>query len=775
MVRALLLVLAFGMLGPALAVADDAAAASQARTAFFNTSLQPLLTKYCIDCHSGSEPEAELSLDRLQIDKFGDDRVHWEKVSRMLASGDMPPADAEQPDPQQRDVAAKWIDQELSRIICGGPRDPGRVTIRRLNRVEYNNTIRDLLAIDFRPADDFPSDDVGYGFDNIGDVLSLPPLLLEKYLAAARQIADRAIVDQSNIPIVHHVEGNELRRRGEKTQTNGTVAVFASETELRTRFGVAAAGDYWIRAKAYADQAGDEPAKMALRCDNAEVQTVDVRVQKAAPEVYQGKIHLEPGDHRLSVAFLNDYYNPSEQDESKRDRNLYVVYAEVAGPIDVDPSKLPESHKRIVFQQSEKENEPQVAREILKRFAARGFRRPTTDGEIDRLMKLFELARKEGDSFEGGIKLAVQAILVSPHFLFRVESDPEGNDPTAIRTISDFELASRLSYFLWSTMPDDELFKLAEAGTLRQGDNLHSQIQRMLRDPKSQELVSNFAGQWLQLRNLKTSSPDTKRFASFNDALRSDMQKETELFFATVMREDRSVLDFLNADYSFVNERLAKHYGLSGVEGDEFRRVSLPAEQRGGVLTHASVLTVTSNPTRTSPVKRGKWVLENLFNSAPPPPPPNVPELEDTAEAELQGSLRQRMEQHRAKTECAVCHTTMDPLGFGLENFDAVGAWRTQDGQFPVDPSGTLPGGRSFTGPKELREILLTKREQFVRCLAEKLLTYGLGRGLEYYDRCAVNEIVAASEKQDYKFSSLVLAIVHSDPFQKRRAKGDGP
>jgi hypothetical protein len=389
---------------------------------------------------------------------------------------------------------------------------------------------------------------------------------------------------------------------------------------------------------------------------------------------------------------------------------------------------------------------------------------------VNRLLELGHTAIQQGDSFEEAAQLILQAVLVSPHFLFRVELDPAEDDSDGIRTLNEYELATRISYFLWSSMPDDELFEHARQGTLRQ--QLDDQVQRMLADPKSEALVQNFALQWLGLRNLDMATPDDALFPTFDDSLRKAMRTETEMFFGNLIREDRSVLDLIDADYSFLNEPLARHYRIDGVKGAQFRRVSLGGTPRGGVITQASVLTVTSNPTRTSPVKRGKWILDNILGEPPPDPPPNVPQLAEDEQAVLSGSLRERLELHRSKETCAVCHRKMDALGFALENFDAVGAWRTKDGEFDIDPSGVLPGGQEFSGPSELKTILKTSDlESFARCLTEKMLTYALGRGLEYYDRCAVDRIRQALAKNDYKFSTLVLEIIKSDPFQKRRAK----
>jgi len=591
----------------------------------FAKDVAPLVNRYCGKCHGPTKPKGGVALtaftDETSVLKK---RSVWEQVADILRSGDMPPPGKPRPSADELDTINAWLDAVVFQMDCNARKDPGRVTIRRLNRAEYNNTIRDLVGISFQPADDFPQDDVGYGFDNIGDVLSLPPLLMEKYLAAAEKITEKAL----------------------------------SSPEARKRVFIV----------------------------------------------------------------------PTQNEES--------------------------------------------ARQILERFASRAYRRSLRGDELRRLMRFVEMAEKNRDGFETGIGLAMQAVLVSPHFLFRVEIDPKPDDPKAIHPISHYELASRLSYFLWSSMPDDELFELARKKTLREPDVLEKQVRRMLKDSRARALVDNFAGQWLQTRNLRDFKPDPDLFPSFDDKLRSSMLRETELFFENVLREDRSILDFIDADYTFVNERLAKHYGLSGVKGEQFRRVSLTGTPRGGILTQAAVLAVTSNPTRTSPVKRGKWILDNILGTPPPPPPPGVEELKDDKQAELSGSLRQRMEQHRANPSCASCHQRMDPLGFGFENFDAIGAWRSREGKHAIDPAGTLPNGQSFQGPSELRAILKTRQDAFARCLGEKLLTYALGRGVERYDRCALDDMVKGAAKDNYKFSRLVIEIVKSDPFQKRRGKG---
>ncbi len=690
----------------------------------------------------------------------------------------MPPDDRPQPSREEVGRLTQWIKSALKADDCGRTFDPGRVTIRRLNRAEYNNTIRDLVGIDFHPADDFPSDDVGYGFDNIGDVLSMPPILMEKYLAAAELISEEAIVAASSAKGMVKTWNSETLgpSAGGSPRGDGSL-VLTSESEIVVNYQFPRNANYVIRVRACGDQAGSDPARMSVRIGGKELKRFDVTAPSGKFQDFQFRQNLRGGPRRLSVAFLNDYYEPNAPDPKQRDRNLIVESIEVEGPLYSTGDPLPESHRRIIFTNPKAGSDvPRAAHAILERFAGRAFRRPVTEGELVKLMKLVDLAIQKGDPFERGVQLAIQAVLISPQFLFRVELGLRGSS-TRVKTgdvmpaqlIGNFELASRLSYFLWSSMPDDELWRAALDGSLRSADTLEKQVRRMLRDPKAQALVDNFAGQWLQLRNLRSLNPDRGRFPTFDDKLREAMIHETELFFGAVMRGDSSILDFIDSDFTYVNERLALHYGIPGVKGEQFRRVKLKGRERGGLVTQASILTVTSNPTRTSPVKRGKWVLEQLLGTPPPPPPPNVPVLTDDAKTLTAATLRLRMEQHRAKASCAVCHNKLDPLGFGLENFDAVGAWREQDSGLAVDSSGTLPSGESFRGPKELKTILKAHTPDFARCLTEKLLTYSLGRGLEEYDRCAVEQIVKSLESNRYRFSALVLGIVKSDPFQKRR------
>jgi hypothetical protein len=612
--------------------AKDQAQPKESPKLDFTKDVVPFLQKYCTGCHGGAKPKGGLDLSKYKDEAGAAQHKHiWDKVVHNLRSGEMPPSGKLRPPLDQIEKITAWMDTTLLAFDCSKQRDPGRITFRRLNKNEYNNTIRDLLGVKFKPAEDFPSDDVGYGFDNIGDVLTMSPLLLEKYFAASEKIV------------------------GEVFKT----------PELRKKVMIVAA----------------------------------------------------PG----SEAAL-------------------------------------------------KEKE-EAANAILKPLVSKAYRRPVATDELARLFKFIALAEKNGENFETGIQLAMRAVLCSPHFLFRIERDFKIKGEKFALPISQYELASRLSYFLWSSMPDDELFKLAGEGVLRNPKNLDTQVRRMLLDGKAIALTANFAGQWLQLRSVAQLSPDPKLFPNFDDDLRAAMITETELFFDAIVKDNRSVIEFLDADFTFVNDRLAKHYGIPGIKGKEFRKVTLAGSPRIGVLTHASILSVTSNPTRTSPVKRGKWILDNILNTPPPPPPPDAGELSEDEAVISSASLRARMEMHRKNPNCAVCHQRMDPLGFGFENFDAVGAWRTKDGKFNIDASGELPGGQKFNGTKELVKVLKNKEKEFRRCLVEKLLTYSLGRGLEYYDKCAVEDICQEMARDNNRFATMVIAIVKSDPFQMRKGR----
>ncbi len=718
----------------------------------YASDIRPLMLKYCGECHQGDEAQAGIPVEQLLEEKAGTvDRAKWKKIHVQLTNKIMPPLEEAQPTDEERKKLLDWVNSHALAVKCEGPAYPGRVTIRRLNRADYNNTIRDLFGVDFEPAATFPADDTGYGFDNIGDVLTLPPVLLERYLEAAEQVSRRAIMAPDEDYIT------------ETVKDGGTLS---STTEASQEFDFPAEGEYVLRIKVYADQAGDELAKMSLRLDGKDLDEYEIKAAKAGDaEIIEKRISISAGKRRVGGAFLNDYYKPNEAD-----RNLYIVSIAVAGPIGKLSGELPESHRRLMIAQPASPSDyPAAAKTILNRIVPLAWRRPATEEEIDRLAALVLRVTEDGSSFERGVQTAIQATLVSPRFLFRLEQDPTDAGPNAVRDLDGFELASRLSYFLWSSTPDEELLAAAKAGTLTQSEELERQTRRLLADPRSRAIVDNFASQWLQLRSLAIVSPNPRRFPKFTKELRGDMRRETEMLFETILREDRSIIEFLSADYTFVNERLAAHYGIEGVQGDEFRRVPVNAEQRGGLLGQASILTVTSNPTRTSPVKRGKWILENLLAAPPPPAPANVPPLKESTRREpIELSLKQRMAEHRSNPACAACHQLMDPLGFGLENYDATGVWRTNDGYADIDATGDLPDGRTFNGPKELRTILLERSDDFRKCFAERLLTYSLGRGLEYFDECAIHQIAEQGEVQGDKASAYILGIVNSPAFRQR-------
>jgi mono/diheme cytochrome c family protein len=736
----------------------------------FKDEIQPFFQQYCYDCHGPDSMEEGLDFSSYaDLAAVQSNRETWEKVYELVRFKAMPPSDMPQPTDAEREAVVSYLNDALFYVDCDANPDPGRVTIRRLNRTEYNNTIRDLLGVDFQPADSFPSDDVGYGFDNIGEVLSVPPLLIEKYLDAAEQVAAKALPFVSPEDALQHIAASELEGSGSTRDRDGMKRL-NSRGAVFHEFSFAMDGDYIIRIEASAEQAGDEPAKMEIEYGGRSLEVVEIQGEEER-QVYEVRLEAEEGRRRVSAAFINDYYNA----EAREDRNMSVGFIEVEGPLGVEGgSELAE--RLLAVRPDDSLSSEDAAHQNLKPFLARAFRRPVTDAEVAEYTRFVTMAMERGETFERGTQVALTAALVSPHFLFRVESTERPDDPTARTIIDDHELACRLSYFLWSTMPDDELFSLAQTGRLHQEDVLRQQVERMLADSKSDQLVANFAGQWLGLRKLTTNEvePDAEIFPEFTDELRLDMWKETELFFGSIVHEDRSILDLLDAPHTFLNERLAKHYGIEGVEGEEFRKVDLNVGGRAGLLTHASILTLTSYPTRTSPVKRGQWILENILDEAPPPPPPVVPALEETQEAHPDLSFREQLVLHRSDPGCASCHIVMDDIGFGFENFNAVGQWRDSDGEHELDTSGSLPTGETFSGPMELIEILQERKDQFAECLTEKLMIYALGRGLEYYDACAVAEVLELARQRDYRFSALIEGIVLSDPFRVRRGDEGG-
>lgn len=755
----------------------------------------PYVQKHCVQCHGPKKKNAQLALhiytDEQSILK---DRKRWIEVIRMVHSGEMPPDKQPRPKLEDSEAFLKAINNIFTIADSKGPRDPGRVTMRRLNRAEYNNTIRDLVGVDFKPADDFPADDVGHGFDNIGDVLTVSPVLMERYLAAAESIMQQAIIVGDPPPAPkRRTVGQFLQSQQSKVIRDTSLRTLDVAGDLSITHKILVAGEYKMSVRAWASKLPDkELVKVAFKVDGKQIGTADVKAgdKKSAGTYKAPAVNLKPGDHTITLVFLN----PSDAKAEKK-RELSVQYFEFEGPTDT----MPETHKKLLAA-NPKASKQEQTREILMRFASKAYRRPAAKEEVDRLINLVDKSQKSGDKWESSIQLAMQAVLCSPKFLFRVELDHRPDSKDA-HPIDDYQLASRLSYFLWSTMPDDELFALAAKKQLHA--NLEAQVKRMLADPKSSALVQNFAGQWLQLRLLKNHAPDSKLFPDYDDALGNAMVRETEMFFEAIVRENRSVIELLDSNFTFMNSRLARHYGIAdtngnrvgqnpitkpgipfggggkfggkfgkfggGGGGNEFRRVTFADNERGGILTHASILTLTSNPTRTNPVKRGKWVLEQILGTPPPPPPPDVPELEE--KGELKGTLRERFEQHRKNPSCANCHAKLDPMGFAFENYDAIGRFRTKENGVAIDVSGVLPGGQKFNGPKELKEILVTKKDDFARALTEKLTIYAIGRGLEYYDKRATDQVLKTLAANEYRFSVLAVEIAKSDPFRMRRGK----
>ncbi len=743
---------------PQKSKATPAKPTAPAKTSFAKDIL-PVTSKYCLSCHQGNDSPAGLDLSKFKTEaSMKADLATWERVSRAMSNGSMPPKGMPAPTKAQRDKVTAWIESTIT-ADCRLA-EPGAVTIRRLNRVEYNNTIRDLIGLDLKPAEDFPSDDVGYGFDNIGDVLSISPLLMEKYLDAAEKISKQAIYIPGSKSAKYEAEEIAQNNDGEFGGLFSRVSITTSHTFER--------GLYRIKIRAFQDKAGPEDAKMLLSIGGKPVQEFDVAAIKKSPALYEVPFRAEPGKANISITFLNDFYM-EKNPPNNRDRNLWVDYIEVSGPLGGQLS-IPDSHRRIIPGEPPVGKERDYARRVLNNFASKAYRRPAAPEEVERLMQVYDLAIKYKEPFERGVQLGVQAVLVSPNFLFRAELDPKAN-PKASRNLNGYELATRLSYFLWSSMPDDRLISLAADGSLAKTAVLNQEVKRMLKDPKAKALADNFAEQWLTLRRLANANPDPKQFPQFTKELKEAMAQETKLFFNDVVVNDRSVLDFIDGKFTYVNGLLAKHYGLPGTHGAEFKKVSLAGTDRGGVLSHASVLTVTSNPTRTSPTKRGRWVLEQILGTPPPPPPPGVDVLKDEHQVNSAKTLREKMLVHQSDPNCFSCHSKMDPLGFGLENYDAIGGWRSMEGDTPVDSSGVLPDGTKFSGPVELKKLLMKEKDQFLKSFSDKMLTYALGRGVSFADRCHIDTIAADTEKSGYKFSSLVIAIVNSDPFKKRQTK----
>ena len=737
-----------------------------AADADFDQSVKPVLGSTCAACHNGQLASGGLNIKAfLDPKSLTTGREEWEKIVRKLRTGEMPPKGIPRPPQAKTDALIQYVEGQFEIADRNVKPDPGRVTARRLNRNEYSNTIRDLLAVDFHAERDFPTDDSGNGFDNIGDVLTISPVLMEKYIAAAETIASRAVgadpLPKKPVEIEYHSKNKNIRRLDRST----------IEATHRVEWD----GEYNIRFGLPGQRSEDAPpVKLGFWMDGQLLNTITVET-KPSKLVYfnpyseeQMHLYLPEGDHVFRAGFIDDPFvkDLSDKDAYNNKKNKFLESIVFVGPF---PSKVERLSRKKIFI-CDPNSGAACVEKIVANLAEHAYRRPVTKAETAALLKFVDMARREGQSTEQGIQLAIEAMLVSPHFLFRIEHDPDPLDAARTHAVSDFELASRLSYFLWSSMPDDELLNLARAGQLRAPGTLDAQIKRLLADPRSSALSTNFAGQWLETRNLDVVKPDPQKFPAWNPELRDAMKTETRLFFDYMLHENRPLVEFLDARYTFLNERLARHYGIKGVTGPDFRKVELTTDRRGGILTQASVLTVSSYPTRTSVVIRGKYVLSNILGTPPPPPPADVPALDEAAVG-TSASLRQQMEKHRSNAVCASCHSRMDPLGFGLENYDGIGEWRSMDGKFPVDSSGVLPNGKSFDGPAELRAILRQDLPEFSRCLVERMLTYALGRGLERYDNKTVDDINHQLAGSGYGFQSLVYDIAHSLPFQSRRGE----
>ena len=781
--------------------------ASQVQAAPPESWQKALLDRYCVTCHNARLRTAELMFDLHDVSRVGHAPSVWEKVVRKLRAGAMPPPPSPRPDAATYDEFIHWLETELDQAAAADL-NPGRTeAFHRLNRTEYHNAIRDLLDLELDVAELLPADGASYGFDNIAGVLGISPTLLERYLSAARKISRLAVGRPAPSPTAE-----TFRLASDLAQDDWVDGLpFGTRGGGAFRYAFPEDGDYVFQLR-LGRNAGDTlasftvPHTLEVSLDGIPVRSFTVGEappadappesdayrawrdrQRTVDRDWKFRVPVNAGPREVGVTFLRrtwaypetlrqPYLRPYTSITGGDTRyQPYVGSITVTGPFDatgLPPVEETPSRRRIfVCKPASEADYTACARRILSNLARRAYRRPATSEDLDVLLGFFEEGRKDG-GFDAGIEMALRWLLASPEFVLRVERDPPGITAGANYAVSDLELASRLSFFLWSSLPDDELLDLAIAGRLHEPEVLERQTRRLLADDRSRALVTSFASQWLYLRNVPAVVPDEDLFPDFGEALRQAMQRETELFVESVFQEDRSVLDLLTADYKFVNERLARHYGIPHVYGSHFRRVHVPDEARRGLLGHASILAVTAYPNRTSPVLRGKWVLENLLGTPPASPPPNVPALEETSDGGEPLSIREATERHRANPTCASCHRLMDPPGFALEQFDAVGRFRTHTAaSTPIDASGMLPDGTTFEGAAGLRAALLRKPERFVGTLTEKLITYALGRGLEYYDAPTVRAIMRDAANDDYRFSSLIVAIVKSPPFRMRRAK----
>jgi hypothetical protein len=752
-----------------------------------------LLDQYCITCHNQKAKTAGLMLDEMDVDHPPQSAEVWEKVIRKLKGGMMPPQGMPRPDQAATESFIASLETSLDQDAALHP-NPGRASLHRLNRTEYGNVIRDLLDLDVDVSTLLPADDEANGFDNIADVLKVSPSLLEQYLAASRQISRLAVGDMKITPVSQvyqlppdlpqddHIEGLPLGTRGGilihhnfplDAQYEFSVGLLRNIVGYITGLEFAHQIEITVdgRRVFLAPVGGEEDNKMMDTNLGVAGDTLDARLKTRVP--------VTAGPHTIAVTFPRR--DSAESDEPlepfTRDHDLQnmnglplIERVQITGPLNpTGPGETPSRKRIFSCHPASASEELPCARKILSTLSRRAYRRPVTDRDLELLLSFYQKGRNQG-SFDRGIETALRLVLADPKFIFRSEPDAPGARAGANYRLGDLELASRLSFFLWSSVPDDRLLAIAAQGKLRDPGMLDQQVRRMLADPRADSLVNNFAAQWLFLRNLPATTRDQGEFPDFDDNLRTAFDRETQLFFGSIMHEDRSVLDLMNADYTFVNERLAKHYGIPDIYGSRFRRVTLRGDERRGLLGQGSVLTVTSYPNRTSPVLRGKWILENILGTPVPSPPPNVPPLKENSEGSQPKSMRELMEAHRANPACASCHKIMDPLGFSLENFDATGQWRTREKAGPIDASGQLADGTKVTGPVDLRRALMRHPEQFVSTFTEKLLTYALGRGLEYYDMPVVRSIAGNAAAHHYQFSSIIMGIVESAPFEMKRA-----
>ena len=768
-----------------------------------STDPKTVIDTYCVTCHSQRAKTGGLVLEGTDLANVQSHPEIWEKVVRKLRAGMMPPPGLPAPGRDSRAALVEWVETTLDRVALQTP-NPGRPLVHRLNRAEYANAIRDLLDLNVDAAALLPSDDASAGFDNIADVLGVSPLLLESYLSAAGRISSLAVGDPKTPPMgeVYRVRQDASQSRHVEGLPLGTVGGFVIERNLPLD------GEYLFQVRLFRTNLGtmrglEHPHQLEISVDGQRVHIAsfggdkDVIASSANPtttgdqvdERFTARVPLKAGPRRIAVAFIEktqgystrrlQSYIRSSADTIDFSGHPHIDQFIFTGPFNPTGVGDTPSRRRIfVCRPSAASQEESCARRILTTLARRAYRGDLADADTKVLLDFFRQGRAASGTFDGGIDMALRRLLASPKFVFRVERDPGGVRPGAPYRLGDLELASRLSFFLWSSIPDDELLSLASKGKLKNAPVLEQQVRRMLADPKARALVSNFAGQWLHLRNLKGKVPNSFQFPDFDDDLRRAMLQETELFFTSIVDEDRNVLDLMTADYTFLNERLARHYGIHDVYGSQFRRVILQDEARRGLLGKGAILMVTSHAHRTSPVLRGKWVLENIVGVSPAPPPDDVPALNDEEHPEKPRSGREALEAHRANPTCASCHRVLDPIGLALENFDAVGAWRTRDGGTlgsPVDASGELTDGTKIDGVIALRQALVRDPETFVRTMTEKMLTYSLGRGLGPSDMPVVRSIVRDARAESYRFSSLVLGVVRSTPFQMRMKAAEEP